>query len=241
MRAFSLAVSTPSNVSSAVRQTASRRAFRLLGPAAVPSAPQERQGKQPPTRPPPPRVLDPPYLSPNRCTIVECALRSLSDYSAGAPCCVVLKPPEGDPPRIRAPEHLSPLRNVRKAGWAPEAKDCLPGRDTEMAITNSHYVLKNPIKGPFPDELEVAVFGTGCFWCVSPPDTPSCCPSPLVLPASGIMSCPSPSLPLILRNLVTLHCLGLIRGTEKGFWRIPGVYSTAVGYASGHTPNADYR
>uniref|UniRef100_A0A061RJ99 peptide-methionine (S)-S-oxide reductase n=1 Tax=Tetraselmis sp. GSL018 TaxID=582737 RepID=A0A061RJ99_9CHLO len=75
----------------------------------------------------------------------------------------------------------------------PEAKDCLPGRQTEMPITNKHYVLGTPVKGPFPENLEVAVFGTGCFW-----------------------------------------------GTEKGYWRIPGVHSTAVVYASGHTPNPQY-
>jgi len=81
-----------------------------------------------------------------------------------------------------------------KPNQLPEAKDCLPGREEEMHISNQHYVTGNPIKGPFPDNLEVTVFGTGCFW-----------------------------------------------GTEKGFWRIPGVFSTAVGYAGGHTPNANYR
>ena len=29
--------------------------------------------------------------------------------------------------------------------------------------------------------------------------------------------------------------------SEKKFWSVPGVYSTAVGYAGGHTPNATYR
>jgi peptide-methionine (S)-S-oxide reductase len=35
--------------------------------------------------------------------------------------------------------------------------------------------------------------------------------------------------------------LGCFWGAERKFWQIPGVYSTAVGYAGGHTPNADYR
>lgn len=43
-----------------------------------------------------------------------------------------------------------------KPAGIPEAKDCLPGRDKEMPISNAHYVTKNPIKGPFPDNLEVS-------------------------------------------------------------------------------------
>src|SRR3954468_19539410 len=34
--------------------------------------------------------------------------------------------------------------------------------------------------------------------------------------------------------------LGCFWGAEKAFWKIPGVYSTAVGYAAGQTPNPDY-
>ena len=35
--------------------------------------------------------------------------------------------------------------------------------------------------------------------------------------------------------------MGCFWGAEKKFWSVPGVYSTAVGYAGGHTPNATYR
>src|SRR3954470_13666431 len=35
--------------------------------------------------------------------------------------------------------------------------------------------------------------------------------------------------------------MGCFWGAEKKFWNVPGVYSTAVGYAGGHTPNATYR
>jgi len=35
--------------------------------------------------------------------------------------------------------------------------------------------------------------------------------------------------------------LGCFWGAERKFWQAPGVYSTAVGYAGGHTPNPTYR
>ena len=35
--------------------------------------------------------------------------------------------------------------------------------------------------------------------------------------------------------------LGCFWGAEKKFWQIPGVYTTAAGYAAGHTPNPTYR
>ncbi len=38
-----------------------------------------------------------------------------------------------------------------------------------------------------------------------------------------------------------LFGLGCFWGAEKLFWQLPGVYSTAVGYAGGFTPNASYQ
>jgi peptide-methionine (S)-S-oxide reductase len=38
-----------------------------------------------------------------------------------------------------------------------------------------------------------------------------------------------------------LFALGCFWGAEKTFWQLPGVYSTAVGYAGGHTLNPSYR
>jgi peptide-methionine (S)-S-oxide reductase len=38
-----------------------------------------------------------------------------------------------------------------------------------------------------------------------------------------------------------LFALGCFWGAEKTFWNVPGVYSTAVGYAGGHTPDPSYR
>src|SRR5262245_2284145 len=35
--------------------------------------------------------------------------------------------------------------------------------------------------------------------------------------------------------------LGCFWGAEKKFWQVPGVYSSAVGYAAGVTPNPTYR
>jgi peptide-methionine (S)-S-oxide reductase len=38
-----------------------------------------------------------------------------------------------------------------------------------------------------------------------------------------------------------LFAMGCFWGAERKFWQRPGVYSTAVGYAAGHTPNPTYR
>lgn len=75
----------------------------------------------------------------------------------------------------------------------PSADEALPGRDESMPVTNRHFVNGHPIKPPFPENLEMAMFGLGCFW-----------------------------------------------GAERKFWETNGVYTTAVGYAGGHTPNPTY-
>ena len=46
----------------------------------------------------------------------------------------------------------------------PSADSALPGRDAALIVSNRHYVNGNPIKPPFPDGLETAIFGLGCFW-----------------------------------------------------------------------------
>jgi peptide-methionine (S)-S-oxide reductase len=74
-----------------------------------------------------------------------------------------------------------------------DAESALPGRDQEIAVPERHAVLDTPLKGPFPQGVEVAIFGMGCFW-----------------------------------------------GAERIFWETPGVYTTAVGYAGGFTPNPTY-
>jgi peptide-methionine (S)-S-oxide reductase len=73
------------------------------------------------------------------------------------------------------------------------ADEALPGRTETMPVPAAHEVLGNPIAPPFPDGLEQAIVGLGCFW-----------------------------------------------GAERIFWQAPGVYTTAVGYAGGFTPNPTY-
>jgi len=80
-----------------------------------------------------------------------------------------------------------------KSAKLPSAREALPGRDARMPVPEAHFVNGHRIAPPFPDGLEQAMFGMGCFW-----------------------------------------------GAEKGFWLLPGVHSTAVGYAGGFTPNASY-
>ena len=75
----------------------------------------------------------------------------------------------------------------------PSAEQALPGRADAMSVPAQHYVNGNPLKGPFPEHLQQAVFGLGCFW-----------------------------------------------GAERRFWQQEGVWSTAVGYAGGFTPNPTY-
>jgi peptide-methionine (S)-S-oxide reductase len=47
-----------------------------------------------------------------------------------------------------------------------------------------------------------------------------------------------PPFPAGLQEAV--FAMGCFWGAEKHFWQLPGVYSTAVGYAGGYTPNPTY-
>ncbi|KAB0505734.1 peptide-methionine (S)-S-oxide reductase MsrA [Pseudomonas moorei] len=75
----------------------------------------------------------------------------------------------------------------------PTKEQALPGRETPIKVPDEHFVNHNPLLGPFPGNVEFAIFGLGCFW-----------------------------------------------GAERRFWQREGVYSTAVGYAGGFTPNPTY-
>ncbi len=74
-----------------------------------------------------------------------------------------------------------------------DADKALPGRSQAIPVRGTHAVNGNPTAAPFPEGMQTAVFGLGCFW-----------------------------------------------GAERIFWQTPGVYTTAVGYAGGHTPNPSY-
>ena len=74
-----------------------------------------------------------------------------------------------------------------------DSEKALPGRSRAMPVPETHDVNGHSLTPPFPEGMETAVFGMGCFW-----------------------------------------------GAERIFWRLPGVYTTAVGYAGGFTPNPTY-
>ncbi|WP_338526633.1 peptide-methionine (S)-S-oxide reductase MsrA [Pseudomonas batumici] len=46
----------------------------------------------------------------------------------------------------------------------PTKEQALPGRETPMAVPDKHFVNGNPLLGPFPGNVEFAIFGLGCFW-----------------------------------------------------------------------------
>ena len=81
-----------------------------------------------------------------------------------------------------------------KKSAIPTPEQALPGRAEVMRVSVQHYVNKNRLQAPFPQGLETAMFGLGCFW-----------------------------------------------GAERKFWQQEGVYTTAVGYAAGYTPNPTYQ
>ena len=84
-------------------------------------------------------------------------------------------------------------------GFAKKLNDLLPssrtipGRAAAMKVPARHFVNGHRLEAPFPEGMQLAQFGLGCFW-----------------------------------------------GAERLFWKTPGVYSTAVGYAGGDTKNPSY-
>ena len=48
----------------------------------------------------------------------------------------------------------------------PRPDEALTGRREALQIQNKHFVNGNPLKAPYPDNMEVAMFGLGCFWGV---------------------------------------------------------------------------
>jgi peptide-methionine (S)-S-oxide reductase len=45
-----------------------------------------------------------------------------------------------------------------------DAEQALPGRAQPMPVPDRHEVLGTPLQPPFPEGIETAVFGLGCFW-----------------------------------------------------------------------------
>ncbi|SDV06756.1 peptide-methionine (S)-S-oxide reductase MsrA [Pseudomonas corrugata] len=46
----------------------------------------------------------------------------------------------------------------------PTQEQALPGRETPIKVPGQHFVNGNPLLGPFPGNVEFAIFGLGCFW-----------------------------------------------------------------------------
>jgi len=46
----------------------------------------------------------------------------------------------------------------------PNEENALPGRAETMPVPEYHFVNGHPMRGPFPESMEKAMFGLGCFW-----------------------------------------------------------------------------
>jgi len=46
----------------------------------------------------------------------------------------------------------------------PAPGECLPGRSEGMPVPERHYVSGRPLAGSYPEGMDQAVFGLGCFW-----------------------------------------------------------------------------
>lgn len=51
-----------------------------------------------------------------------------------------------------------------KKSQMPKPEEALPGRDRRMPVPAKHFVNGNPLEAPFPETMELAMFGLGCFW-----------------------------------------------------------------------------
>jgi peptide-methionine (S)-S-oxide reductase len=51
-----------------------------------------------------------------------------------------------------------------KKAEMPRPEDALAGREMTMPVPEKHFVLGTPLAPPFPDGMELALFGMGCFW-----------------------------------------------------------------------------
>ena len=65
-------------------------------------------------------------------------------------------------------------------------------------------------------------------------------PEPMAIPARHFVNGAPLAPPWPAGTQTAIFALGCFWGAEKAFWQLPGVVSTAVGYAGGYTPNPNY-
>ena len=53
---------------------------------------------------------------------------------------------------------------MRKKTELPSPDEALPGRDIPLNVSGKHFILDTPLVSPWPEGLEFAIFGMGCFW-----------------------------------------------------------------------------
>jgi peptide-methionine (S)-S-oxide reductase len=53
---------------------------------------------------------------------------------------------------------------LRKKAEMPAPGAALPGRPTPIPTAKVNFITGRPLKGPYPQGLETAMFGMGCFW-----------------------------------------------------------------------------
>ncbi|MGD8354517.1 MAG: peptide-methionine (S)-S-oxide reductase MsrA [Methyloceanibacter sp.] len=53
---------------------------------------------------------------------------------------------------------------MRKSLTIPSASEAMAGRDAPIPTAQTHFVNGAPLKGPYPEGAQMAVFGLGCFW-----------------------------------------------------------------------------
>jgi peptide-methionine (S)-S-oxide reductase len=52
----------------------------------------------------------------------------------------------------------------RAKSTMPTAESALPGRPTPIPTAAEHDIFSRPLRGPYPEGHEMAMFGIGCFW-----------------------------------------------------------------------------
>ena len=53
---------------------------------------------------------------------------------------------------------------LKRKSEMPSAAQALPGRSTPIPTAAKHFINGRELKGPYPEGLETAMFGIGCFW-----------------------------------------------------------------------------